>query len=321
MNNPELKIINMDEVTAVPVKWLWYPYIPIGKITIIQGDPGEGKTTLAVAIAATVSSGKCLPGDTESHEPANVIFQTAEDGLADTIKPRLEASNADCSRVLVIDESKEEFSMTDERIEEAIKLTHAKLVILDPIQAYIGANVDMHRANEIRPVMAQLGRIAESYECAIVLIGHLNKAAGQKCAYRGLGSIDIFAVARSTLLVGKMKDDSSKRIMSHAKSSLAPTGKSLLFEINEYSGIEWGGTIELTADQFLEDSGTSVKKLESAKHFLLAILADGAKSQKEIQAAAEEMEFGMRTLKTAKAALGVKSVKVSEGWIWKLPDQ
>ncbi len=321
MSNTPLKLINMDEVTTVPVKWLWKPYIPLGKITIIQGDPGEGKTTLALAVAAALSCGEMLPGDTEPREPMNIIYQTAEDGLADTIKPRLEAANADCSHILVIDESKEELSMNDERIEEAIKLTNAKLVILDPIQAYIGANVDMHRANEIRPVMAKLGRIAETYGCAVVLIGHMNKASGQKCAYRGLGSIDIPAVARSLLIVGKLKNDPSKRVMSHAKSSLAQNGQSLVFQINEHSGLEWCGTIDLTADQFLEDGGASVSKLESAKQFLLDILADGAKSQKEIQSAAEEMDFGNRTLKSAKTALGVKSIKVGEGWLWKLPEE
>lgn len=320
MSNTPLKLINMDEVTTVPVKWLWKPYIPLGKITIIQGDPGEGKTTLALAVAAALSCGKMLPGDTEPREPMNIIYQTAEDGLADTIKPRLESVNAECSHILVIDESKEELSMNDERIEEAIKLTNAKLVILDPIQAYIGANVDMHRANEIRPVMAKLGRIAETYGCAVVLIGHMNKASGQKCAYRGLGSIDIPAVARSLLIVGKLKNEPSKRVMSHAKSSLAQNGQSLVFQINEHAGLEWCGTIDLTADQFLEDGGTSVSKLESAKQFLLDILADGAKSQKEIQSAAEEMDFGNRTLKSAKTALGVKSIKIGEGWLWQLPE-
>lgn len=211
--------------------------------------------------------------------------------------------------------------MNDERIEEAIKQTNAKLVILDPIQAYLGANVDMHRANEIRPVMSHLGRIAENYGCAVVLIGHLNKSSGQKCAYRGLGSIDIPAVARSMLIVGKMKNEPTKRVMSHAKSSLAPMGQSLMFEINESSALEWRGAIDITADQFLEDGGTSISKLESAKQFLLDILDDGAKSQKKIQSAAEEMDFGNRTLKSAKTALGVKSIKVGEGWLWKLPEE
>lgn len=320
MSNPELNIINMADVEAVAVKWLWKPYIPLGKITIIQGDPGEGKTTLALSIAAALTQGEMLPNETESQAPMNVIYQTAEDGLADTIKPRLEAVNADCTKVLVIDESKEELSMTDERIEKAIQQTGAKLIILDPIQAYIGANVDMHRANEIRPVMSKLGRIAEEYGCAVVLIGHMNKAAGQKSSYRGLGSIDITTVARSVLIVGKMRDSPSKRIMTQAKSSLAPVGKSLLFEINENSALEWKGEVDITAEQFLENGGAELSKLEIATEFLLEILKDGKVSQKEIAAAASDYDFSARTLNEAKKNLKVLSIKADNKWYWKLPD-
>ena len=320
MSNPELNIINMADVEAVAVKWLWKPYIPLGKITIIQGDPGEGKTTLALSIAAALTQGEKLPNEAESKAPVNVIYQTAEDGLADTIKPRLEAVNADCTRVLVIDESKEELSMTDERIEKAIQQTGAKLIILDPIQAYIGANVDMHRANEIRPVMSKLGRIAEEYGCAVVLIGHMNKAAGQKSSYRGLGSIDITAVARSVLIVGKMRDSPSKRIMTQAKSSLAPVGKSLLFEINENSALEWKGEVDITAEQFLENGGAELSKLEIATEFLLETLKNGKVSQKEIAAAASDYDFSARTLNEAKKNLKVLSIKADNKWYWKLPD-
>ena len=318
MSNTELNIINMADVEAVAVKWLWKPYIPLGKITIIQGDPGEGKTTLALSIAAAFTQGENLPNEVETKVPMNVIYQTAEDGLADTIKPRLEAVNADCARVLVIDESKEELSMTDERIEKAIQQTGAKLIILDPIQAYIGANVDMHRANEIRPVMSKLGRIAEEYGCAVVLIGHMNK--GQKSSYRGLGSIDITAVARSVLIVGKMRDSPSKRIMTQAKSSLAPVGKSLLFEINENSALEWKGEVDITAEQFLENCGAELSKLEIATEFLLEILKDGKVSQKEIAAAASDYDFSARTLNEAKKNLKVLSIKADNKWYWKLPD-
>lgn len=320
MSNPELNIINMADVEAVAVKWLWKPYIPLGKITIIQGDPGEGKTTLALSIAAALTQGEKLPNEAESQAPMNVIYQTAEDGLADTIKPRLEAVNADCARVLVIDESKEELSMTDERIEKAIQQTGAKLIILDPIQAYIGANVDMHRANEIRPVMSKLGRIAEEYGCAVVLIGHMNKAAGQKSSYRGLGSIDITAVARSVLIVGKMRDSPSKRIMTQAKSSLALVGKSLLFEINENSELEWKGEVDITAEQFFENGGAELSKLEIATEFLLETLKDGKVSQKEIAAAASDYDFSARTLNEAKKNLKVLSIKADNKWYWKLSD-
>ena len=145
----ELKLIRMNEVEATAINWLWYPYIPFGKITVIQGDPGDGKTTVVLAIAAALTTGAALPESTAAAEPMTVIFQTAEDGLGDTVKPRLVQSGADCSRVIVIDESEKELSLSDVRVEQAIMQTGAKMFILDPLQAYLGADVDMHRANEI----------------------------------------------------------------------------------------------------------------------------------------------------------------------------
>ena len=168
--------------------------------------------------------------------------------------------------------------------------------------------------------MSKLGRIAEEYGCAVVLIGHMNKAAGQKSSYRGLGSIDITAVARSVLIVGKMRDSPSKRIMTQAKSSLAPVGKSLLFEINENSALEWKGAVDITAEQFLENCGAELSKLEIATEFLLEILKDGKVSQKEIAAAASDYDFSARTLNEAKKNLKVLSIKADNKWYWKLPD-
>ncbi|WP_330602451.1 AAA family ATPase [Anaerocolumna chitinilytica] len=195
-----------------------YNYI---KSFLIEGDPGEGKTTLALTLAALLSRGQPLPCDEDiPYEPINIIYQIAEDGIDDTIKPRLEKANADCSKIHVIDETEKELGMTDERLEQAIAETKAKLVILDPIQTYIGSDVDMHRANEIRFVLKRLGIIAEKYGCAIVLIGHMNKASGSKSTYRGLGSIDIQATVRSVLLVAKIPDKPNIRIMAQDKSVL-----------------------------------------------------------------------------------------------------
>ncbi len=130
-------------------------------------------------------------------EPVNVIYQTAEDGLSDTIKPRLVAAGADCARVMVIDDFDRVLTLDDDRLEQAIEQTGARLVVLDPIQGYIGASVDMHRANEIRPLMYRIAKLAEKYGCAILLIGHMNKNSSEKSSYRGLGSIDFQAAARS----------------------------------------------------------------------------------------------------------------------------
>ena len=195
-SKPEtVKIIRMSDVELTPVEWLWKPYLPFGKLSVLQGNPGEGKTYFAMYLAAACTNGKLLP-NMERMEPFNVIYQTAEDGLGDTVKPRLIEAGADLDRVLVIDDSDVQLTLSDERIEKAIIENNARLVIIDPIQAYLGADVDMNRANEVRPIFMRLGQVAQRTGCAILLIGHLNKAAGMQSLQRGLGSIDIAAAGR-----------------------------------------------------------------------------------------------------------------------------
>ena len=149
------ELIYMDTIQATKTEWLWYPYIPFGKITVIQGDPGEGKTTLILNIAAKLTLG-ILPQSQEKCEPMNVIYQTAEDGLSDTVKPRLLSAGAYCSRVIIINESERNISMSDKRLEAAIAHTHAKLVILDPLQAYLGAQVPLQ--DESTPIDSEGAR-------------------------------------------------------------------------------------------------------------------------------------------------------------------
>ena len=320
-NKAELHLINMADVEATEVKWLWYPYIPYGKVTIIQGDPGEGKTTLILNLAALLSKGEKLPESEEKSEPINIIYQTAEDGLSDTVKPRLMAANAEHERITVIDESISELSFTDERLEQAIIETKAKMVILDPLQAYIGANVDMHRANEIRPVMKHLAEVAQKYECAVVLVGHLNKAMGMKSSYRGLGSIDIPASARSVLLVGRIKDNPTIRVMAQIKSSLAPEGEPIAFELNKETGFHFIGKYDISVDDLLNGTST-VSKLEQAENLLKDELADGnTVQQKSIQQRAKLRNISERTLNQAKKNLGVKSIRRENVWYWQLPKE
>ena len=263
----ELKLIQMSEIESEEVNWLWYPYIPYGKLTIVQGDPGDGKTTLVLNIAAKLSKGETLDDEMKCEEPINVIYQTAEDGLADTVKPRLESAGADCTRIMVIDESDKSLSMADERLEEAIKKTNAKLLILDPIQAYLGGGMDMNRANEARDMTKRLGALAEKYKCAIVLIGHMNKAGGSKAAYRGMGSIDFYAVARCVLLVGRVEGEPTMRAVVQIKNNLAAFGHSKAFELTE-EGFEWKGDYEITADEVLGGIVPKANKQEMAKELL-----------------------------------------------------
>ena len=315
--NP-LRMICMDSIQAVPVTWLWYPYIPYGKITIIQGDPGEGKTTLVLHLAAALTQGRC-PGSEEVCEPVTVIYQTAEDGMADTIKPRLLSAGADCTRVLFIDESRKCISMTDDRLEEAIRQTDARLVILDPIQAYLGADVDMHRANEIRPIMSHLGGLAEQYGCAIVLIGHMNKAVGVKASYRGLGSIDFAASARSVLIVARDRENPQIRVVIHAKSSLAPEGKPVAFRLDPDNGFRFLGTCDADPEELLAGTGGR-KKAKLVEDLLLSALSQEAVSQQRILERARDLGISKRTLDQVKKDLGVQSQKRQDGWYWYLPE-
>lgn len=323
----ELKLIHMEDVVSKEVEWLWYPYIPYGKITIVEGDPGEGKTTLVLKLAAALSRGLPLPCDDDrEREPIHIIYQTTEDGIDDTIKPRLEKAGADCSMIRVIDETEKELSMTDDRLEQAIVETGARMAILDPIQAYIGAKVDMHRANEIRPVLKHLGMIAEKYNCAIVLIGHMNKAAGSKSTYRGLGSIDIQATARSVLLVARLRDKPNIRIMAHDKSSLAPTGDAIGFEMTEDSGMICIGPYDITIDELLSgNEGRGKKKLDIAESFIKEYF--GAAKEiisNDILQEAARRGIKRNTLLSAKKKLGIASGKgkTDDGisyWTWILP--
>ena len=322
MSNKEnkLQIRKMCEVELQEIDWFWYPYIARGKITMIQGDPGEGKTTLALRLAAACSTGQALPGMTIT-EPVNVIYQTAEDGLGDTIKPRLMEAGADEDRVLNIVEDTFSLTLLDERIEAAIVQTGAKLMILDPVQGYVGEKVDMNRANEIRSVMKNVAAVAERTDCAIVLVGHLNKMQGANSAYRGLGSIDFRAAARSVLLVGRMKKEPNVRVIVHDKSSLAPEGKSIAFSLGDENGFRWlDGYNDITADELLCGFNAETKTA-AAEQLILDMLSDGDPVPcKTIQAAAKAKGISKRTLDDAKKNIGsIHTDKPGKHWTWQLP--
>lgn len=319
--SPTVPVIRLSEAQQTEVDWLWYPYIPFGKLTIIQGNPGEGKTFFAMQLAAACTNRKLLP-QMEPFEPFNVIFQTAEDGLGDTVKPRLISAEADPERVLVIDDAENPLTLADQRIEKAIRENNARLVIIDPLQAFLGANVDMNRANEVRPIFRRMAEMAQNTNCAIVMIGHLNKASGTQSTYRGLGSIDITAVVRSLLFIGKVKNDPTTRVIVHEKSSLAPPGQSLAFSLGDEKGFRWIGAYDITAEDLLaggEGSKTELKQ-ELAAKLIMDFLAEGKKvSIAEINAEAKERGISERTVRLAKNSMGDRIASERQGkdwWIW-----
>lgn len=332
--------VRMADVEAEAVEWLWYPYIPLGKLTLLEGDPGLGKTFLALQIASIVTRGDPFPeGDAMSggtRKPSVVVYLSAEDGLADTLRPRLDSAGADVERVyamtgvrLEADAEAREVPVTladVEALEDAIRAVRPDLVVVDPLQAFLGADVDMHRSNETRPVLAGIARLAETYGCAIVLIRHLSKAQ-QKVMYRGQGSIDIVAAARSGLLVGEHPTDPRQRVFAHFKSSLAPNGPSLAFEIREGSFL-WAGRVDISAEQLGGPPASDEDRdaLADAKAFLLEVLGGGPVPVKEVLAEAAKASISKRTVERAKAALAVASKRRSAGntgggeWVWALPN-
>lgn len=230
----ELQMIKMSEVQSQEVSWLWYPFIPYGKLTIIQGDPGDGKTTLVLNIAAKLSKGESLDSEMKLAEPLNIIYQSAEDGLADTVKPRLEMAGA------------------------------------------------------------------EKYQCAIVLVGHMNKTAGNKVAYRGMDSIDFFAVARSVLLVGRVEGEANIRAVVQIKNNLAMFGHPKAFELSE-NGFSWLGDYEITADEVLGGIAPKANKTEQAKRLLRQLAeTNNAMQSNEIVNLADEQGISKRTLENAR---------------------
>ena len=316
-DNP-LGVKYYKDIRPQKVKWLWYPYIPFGKITIIQGDPGEGKSTFAMNLCSMVTKGTSIPFTTMKMDIGNVIYQNNEDGKGDTIVPRLISCGADLERIAYIDEGISPVEMGNQALEVAIEETDAKLIILDPIQAYIGKDADMNRAGDIRPIMKRLSTLAEKKGCAIVLIGHMSKSNGTKGLYRGLGSIDIPAAARSVLLISRFdKDD--LRIMAQVKSNLAPLGESIVFSIDNNSKVTWLHKCKITADQVMNDDfSTMTKKTDRAIAIITETLRKGRCLANDIELLCADEGISKRTLKTAKSSLNIKTIKTIDGWVWEL---
>jgi len=315
-----LPIRYFSTVTARKVDWLWYPYIPLGKITILQGDPGDGKTTLVLNIAALLSNGMPMPESNIKTSRAKIIYQSAEDGAEDTLKPRLISAGADCSQIAFIDESETELTFNDHQIEDVINKIGAHLLVLDPLQAYLSDNGEMNRADGIRPIMKRLTVIAERTGCAILIIGHMNKASGSKGIYRGLGSIDITAAARSVLLVGRLKSNPSIRVMAQLKNSLAEEGNPIAFEINNNSTVRWIGEYNISVDELLngEEPQNYGRKLFEATGKLKSLLRDRETPCEQIYVTLRNMGISKRSVDRAKKNLEIKSIKHADGWYWSL---
>lgn len=299
------------DIEKKTVHWLWFPYIPKGKITILQGDPGNGKTYITTNFASIVSNGGKFPFTDVNVDIGKVILQNGEDGKNDTLKPRLEKAGANCKNIFIINEDEELFSLVQlDRLEASLKEYCPSMMIIDPIQRYIG-EIDMNSANQVRMALAPIGNLAEKYNVAIILVMHMNK--GQvKALYKTLGSIDMVGIARSMLTVGKTID-TNERVLCQTKNNLGPFGKSIIFEIND-NGIEW---IEERDNVTSEDIVIPIgkKPKEKAKEYLIDRLSNGPVPSIELQKEANELGISPATLNRAKKELDVNSYQNDKKWL------
>jgi hypothetical protein len=319
-------MVRLSDVEPEDVSWLWFPYIPRGKLTMLDGEEGIGKSWLLCALAARISQGERLPFADEDVAGNVLLLSGSEDGLSDTVRPRLDGVGADCTRIYAIDEP---FTLNDAgllRLAERIAEIAPVLVVIDPLFDYVGARTDINRDNETRAQTKPLRELAERFSCALVAVRHIGKAKGNgEARAAGLGGIGWRAAGRSNLLVGADPQDRSKRAMVLTKSNLADVraAKAIGFTLDA-GQFYWLGASELTAERILsrfEDAEERAEKSEAVS-FLRSALSDGAKAANDIKAAATQAGFSERNLRTARTKLGVVIRK--EGftgkWVWSLPD-
>ena len=287
------------------------PDLTIGALYLVHHIPAQG--------AAILHRIPEVGGDGVRHDA--LLHRTLEENAVGAVGAVRDDPAQRCHQCVreILGNRDTPLTLADERIARAIRENNARLVIIDPVQAFLGTDVDMNRANEVRPIFRSLGDIAQATGCAIVLIGHLNKAAGTQSTYRGLGSIDITAAVRSLLFIGKLKDSPTTRVLIHEKSSLAPPGQSLAFSLGDEKGFEWIGAYDITADELLAgtDTANTESKTAQAQMLILELLADGKRMPSaELEKAVNERGISSRTMRTAKSRIGDRLVTEKDGTAW-----
>jgi hypothetical protein len=327
------EIVTLSQIEPQEVSWLWEPYIARGTLSMLSGDPGAGKTYVSLAIAAAITLGQ-VPGGHPSSPPADVLYLSVENSAAHVVRPRFNLLGGDPRRFHILRGSIMGEGETAHRgairlsdislLSDALKKTQARLVIVDPIQSYLGANVDAHRSNETRPVLDGLVGLAEEYNCSMLLVRHLGKARTGRAIHSGLGSIDLTGAVRTEQLAGSAPANSEQRALVQIKSNLGRLGSSLGYVIGP-QGLQWTGECSLTAEAILAPDFTAeeVGAMEEAEDFLREALATGPMPANEIQDAARAQGIALKTLKRAKKQLRIGSAKkgMKAGWVWSMPER
>lgn len=320
------------------VRFYWAGRLAAGKITVIDGDPGLGKSTMTLEIAARISAGEALPGS-EPMLPAGVLLLSAEDGEADTIRPRLEAAGADLRRVYIFkmrDESGNTFPavIPDDlpALETQLAATRCKLIVIDPLMAFLSSERNANRDQDIRGALAPLAGMAERHGCAVILLRHLNKSLGSSPMYRGGGSIGIIGAARFGFIVAKDPEDKSgaRRIVAPQKINIGPEPPALAYELEGIPGsdvarIRWLGEVSVNTADLLESVQSVSERTQrnEARVWLADMLRNGAVAAKDIQNDAKRDGISWRTLQRVKEDLGIVARRDGFGpggkFVWSFP--
>lgn len=334
-----VNIVRLSDVRPETVGWFWPGRIPLGKLTILDGDPGLGKSAITVDIAARATRGDTMPDGTVSDVvgPSDVVIVTIEDGLGDTVRPRLDAAGGDPTRVTAIvgiGDDQRPIAIPDDvlAIEEVVRDRQARLVILDPLMGLLSAEVNAYRDQDVRRALAPLAQMAERLSTAVLVVRHPTKAGGANAVHRGGGSIGIIGAARSGLFVVKDPDDPSEvqRVLAASKSNLGPPLPSFAFHIepaeNGSITVAWDGPSEHSANQLLAlaaDGEERRSALEEALHFLRDALSEGPRPTVDVLREAHQHGLTDPTLRRARKQLDIESKREGFGkegkWLLALP--
>lgn len=333
---PSARVVRVADVSPEAVTWLWNGRIPLGKITVLDGDPGLGKSTMLADLAARLSTGRPFPGEETGSAPASVLFIAHEDGVADTLRPRLDAAGADTTRIYVL----EGFGFADDSealrlpsipgdlasVENVVNEREVRLIVIDPLYAYLHSGTDSYSDHDVRSALAPLGAMATRTGAAVVLVRHLRKAGGAAAIYRGGGSIGIIGIARAGLLLARDPDDENARVVACVKANLGPPPVSLAWRFTGGTPprVDWTGESRHSADTLVNveiEADDERSAGEEAKSFLRDTLEPGPVLTTEVFKQAKQAGIAEKTLRRAKGALGVEVRKTSFGgkWQWEMP--
>jgi hypothetical protein len=340
---PPMATRRLSEVAPEPIRWLWPGRIARGKLTVIAGNPGLGKSQLTASLAAIVTTGGLWPVDRTPADRGAVVILSAEDDAADTIVPRLVAAGADLTRCHVIDAALFAGAGGDP-VAKHVDLSRdvaalcatlegfgdVAMLAIDPAGAFLGG-ADSHKDSDVRGILAPLAAMAARLDIAVVLVAHLNKSGGGGAMSRVTGSLAFVAAARAAWLVAKDQQDPRRRLFLPLKNNLAADVDGLAFEIESFtldngiqtSRVSWRNeVVTTTADEALapHDDSRAPRKTE-AKTWLRDLLADGPRLEAEIGQLAEAADINDRTLRRAKKGLPAESVRIGGRWFWRLKSQ